>query len=108
MTENSLVLFVLKAGKYHFIRRRLEYGHLAHGWTIILESNIGGVNLRYRHHKAESLLASFVPKPTQGLQVSIASAGPGRSLYGPRGGLYSRDKDLGLSPGYSGLNQAEM
>ena len=68
-----LVLFVLETGEYHFVRRRLEDGHLTHGWKIFIESSIRQENLRRRHHRMGSLRPPFVPEPTQDFQVSPAS-----------------------------------
>lgn len=41
---------------------------------MLLESGMNEVNSRRRHQRQGSLLASIVPKPTQGFQVSIPSS----------------------------------
>ena len=68
-----LVLFVLKNGEYHFVRRRLEDGHLIHRWKVSKKRGIRQENLRRRHHRMGSLRSSFVPEPPQDPQVSTAS-----------------------------------
>ena len=64
MTDNSLIFLVLKAGKNHFVRRRLEDSHLARSWTMFFSGDMYGVNLRRRHQRQGSLLVSTVPRPT--------------------------------------------
>lgn len=78
--HNLLIFFILEARTYHCIRRCLEYSHLER-LEYALKRGMGEMNSRRRHPRQGSLLASIVPRPTQGFQVSVAPSRSGPVLW---------------------------